>query len=67
MQQLSRPTRACGLKLKIGNIVGDVRTVTPHTGVWIETASRTLASCSAKVTPHTGVWIETRKVTKNKG
>ena len=37
-------------------------TVTPHTGVWIET-SRTKLGCIVKpVTPHTGVWIETTSI-----
>ena len=33
--------------------------VTPHTGVWIETASVLAIDKLIGVTPHTGVWIET--------
>ena len=33
--------------------------VTPHTGVWIETALMLILLLILIVTPHTGVWIET--------
>ncbi len=34
-------------------------TVTPHTGVWIETRREWSGQRKMLVTPHTGVWIET--------
>ena len=34
--------------------------VTPHVGVWIETAWVAAAHNRARVTPHVGVWIETQ-------
>ena len=38
VEELSLPTRECGLKLRnAGNSIG-LRPVTPHAGVWIETA-----------------------------
>ena len=33
--------------------------VTPHVGVWIETASQQTSLKKTFVTPHVGVWIET--------
>ena len=57
----SRPTWACGLKLQ-GSHYDELKKniVTPHVGVWIETATLTsLLQASPSVTPHVGVWIET--------
>ena len=36
------------------------RTVTPHAGVWIETANWQTPAVVGAVTPHAGVWIETQ-------
>ena len=33
--------------------------VTPHVGVWIETAPDSAQASGGSVTPHVGVWIET--------
>ena len=55
----SRPTRACGLKLNLFGLKGTGKTVTPHTGVWIETEILQFQGAEPDVTPHTGVWIET--------
>ena len=33
--------------------------VTPHAGVWIETAQTSTEKPAETVTPHAGVWIET--------
>ena len=48
----------CGLKLLIIQVLLKVL-VTPHVGVWIETASAQRDRLEAAVTPHVGVWIET--------
>ena len=40
----------------IADIAGKV---TPHVGVWIETANGTWDTDQLMVTPHVGVWIET--------
>ena len=39
--------------------------VTPHVGVWIETALSAVTSACTVVTPHVGVWIETFSVVVN--
>ena len=40
-------------------MVVELKPVTPHTGVWIETYFVYHIVLKLKVTPHTGVWIET--------
>ena len=59
LTQASRPTRACGLKPDcVVSLVWSI-SVTPHTGVWIETKEDRRLVREQNVTPHTGVWIET--------
>ena len=59
--QASHPTRVCGLKLMVRCLVLAGLTVTPYTGVWIETCMGDSKSLRFTVTPYTGVWIETLK------
>ena len=55
----SLPTWECGLKPSHSSIVKAEDGVTPHVGVWIETAVRFPKALPYSVTPHVGVWIET--------
>ena len=48
----------CGLK-PIKEAAPEIRPVTPHVGVWIETRQTTSMTMKIHVTPHVGVWIET--------
>ena len=43
-------------------MAGSTLAVTPHVGVWIETAHRLVDGGRVQVTPHVGVWIETCKI-----
>ena len=49
----------CGLKQKKTKDIVELREVTPHVGVWIETETAENLRAVFQVTPHVGVWIET--------
>ena len=55
----SLPMRECGLKPILSHTEEMNREVTPHAGVWIETAEYPPSYTGVSVTPHAGVWIET--------
>ena len=52
--------RECGLKPLVVSLLLRQIMVTPHAGVWIETAIFARQSMLPYVTPHAGVWIETQ-------
>ena len=58
VQNMSLPSRECGLKYKL-YIYDDVSEyVTPLAGVWIEICYKLLQNVRPDVTPLAGVWIE---------
>ena len=58
---LSPLTQGRGLKHVQAYSPGELSSVAPHTGAWIETtAIEGLSTASQEVAPHTGAWIETR-------
>ncbi len=56
---LSRPVRACGLKLTTLCKIIRGKMVAPRAGVWIETVLVNFTLFPFSVAPRAGVWIET--------
>ena len=62
---MSHPSWVCGLKHVNYNVLGQVSSVTPFVGVWIETCLSRTWPKNVEVTPFVGVWIETAKLVRN--
>ena len=57
-KNMSRPTRARGLKCQAGASANAAGVVAPHAGAWIEIRSGCVLKATNIVAPHAGAWIE---------
>jgi len=62
---MSRPTRARGLKQSLACVRPASDAVAPHAGAWIETSLKMYIFPAPTVAPHAGAWIETFGVRYN--